>query len=114
MIDQQAFLKRIGGDTQLAHTLVGILLDSLPDLSAAVAEAAEGKQASALERSAHALRGALSTFSADKAIEAARTLESMGRAGDRLEGCDRAHAALQAELVALKAYLRDNFGRDPE
>ncbi len=111
VIDRQAFMQRIGDDAQLAQTLVGVLLGSLPELSAAVAEAVAGGQATALERSAHALRGALSTFSASRAIEAARKLESMGREG-ALGGCAAAHSDLQAELVALETFLRADFGQE--
>ena len=110
VVDREAFLDRLGGDEDLAQQLVTLLLRDLPQLTGAVAKAVGERHAYALERSAHALKGAVANFSAAPAVAAAQHLESMGRNND-LQGCDEAQAKLQAELLRLAEALPKLFAR---
>lgn len=112
IIDREAFLERLGGDEDLAKQLIDMLLRDLPKLSQAVTQAVGARQAAALERSAHALKGAVANFSAEPAVQAAQRLENMGRDGD-LHGCVEAEVHLQTELHRLADVLPKLFASGP-
>ena len=112
VVDREAFLDRLGGDEDLAKQLIELLLRDLPQLTGAVAKAVGERQAHALERSAHALKGAVANFAAAPAVAAAERLEVMGRKND-LQGCDEAQAKLQAEMHRLAEVLPQLFALGP-
>jgi HPt (histidine-containing phosphotransfer) domain-containing protein len=60
--------------------------------------------ASALEHSAHSLKGSVSTFGASRAFEAAFTLEKQGRSRD-LTGAPAGLLQLEQALEALRPEL---------
>jgi HPt (histidine-containing phosphotransfer) domain-containing protein len=62
------------------------------------------QDAAGLERAAHAMLGAVSTFCAPRAAAAARKLESIGRDGT-LQDASAAYATLQAALAELEPAL---------
>ena len=112
VVDSEAFLDRLGGDEDLAKQLIELLLRDLPQLTGAVAKAVGERQAYALERSAHALKGAVANFAAAPAVAAAERLEVMGRKND-LQGCDEAQAKLQTEMHRLAEVLPKLFALGP-
>ncbi len=108
VVDREAFLDRLGGDEDLAQQLIALLLRDLPQLTDAVGKAVAERHAYALERSAHALKGAVANFSAAPAVAAAERLEVMGRKND-LQGCDEAEATLRVEMRRLADALPKMF-----
>src|SRR5579863_3675158 len=78
-IDRQVALSRVGGDADLLKEIAQLFLDDYPKSMEAVRRAATSGDAKCLERAAHGLKGSVSNFGAAAAVEAARTLEAMGR-----------------------------------
>jgi signal transduction histidine kinase/CheY-like chemotaxis protein len=97
-------LGRAGGDAAVLREVVGLFLDSCPAQLAALRQAVARRDAPAVRLAAHGLKGAVSTFGAREAVEAAGRLEAMGRAGD-LAGADEACAALEEALARLRPAL---------
>lgn len=63
-----------------------------------------GRAAAALLRAAHALKGLLGNFTADRAFQTASRLEAIGLDG-KLAGAEELHAALVGEIDALTLAL---------
>jgi HPt (histidine-containing phosphotransfer) domain-containing protein len=57
-----------------------------------------------LADAAHAIKGSVGNFSAPVALAAAQRLERLARSGD-LHDADAASAALEAEIIRLRAAL---------
>jgi PAS domain S-box-containing protein len=105
--DEEAALERLGGDRELLRELAEMFVESAPELIAAVREAAGRRDARALERAAHSLKGSAATFSAAGAVEAAQAVESKAKTGDlsvvdeAISGLERETARLQESLAAM-------------
>jgi two-component system sensor histidine kinase/response regulator len=106
-IDRELALSRVGGDTELLNEIAVLFLDDYPKLLEELRIASERGDARAIERTAHSLKGSVSNFGASAAVEAAFTLENMGRAqelGDiqaSLRALEQALEALRPQLEAL-------------
>jgi two-component system, sensor histidine kinase and response regulator len=98
--DREALLERVDGDVELLEELVAVFMDESPRLLAAARAALEQRDAPALERAAHSLKGSVGNFCAPSAAEAARRLESLSREGD-LDGASGALARLEDEMNRL-------------
>lgn len=106
-IDRDLALARVGGDADLLKEIALLFLDDYPralaDLRAAVARG----DARNVERAAHGLKGAVSHFGATAAVEAAYTIEQLGRAqrlaevNPVVEELEKALGALRPELQSL-------------
>ncbi len=70
-----------------------------------VCEALSRRDAPALERAAHTLKGSVATFAAKAAQAAALRLEEIGRSGD-LAAADAACKSLEAAIDDLTRALR--------
>jgi HPt (histidine-containing phosphotransfer) domain-containing protein len=79
-VDEAEIWKRVGEDRELLQELAGMFAADTPALVEAVRSSLKAKKAEELERSAHRLKGAVSTWSAQKAVELALKLEQTGRA----------------------------------
>jgi two-component system, sensor histidine kinase len=99
-----AFIQRIGGDTELAKEMALAFIADAPRLLAAISDAGEKGDARALESAAHALKGAASLFDATPTVSRAAELEAQGRrsqldaAPALIEELDREARRLVAEL----------------
>jgi PAS domain S-box-containing protein len=102
--DREQALARVGGDRDLLRELAGLFLDDLPNQLAALREAVKTCDRAVMQRTAHTLKGAVGTFGARPAFEAALRLETMARNGD-LTQADEACAALDGSLVRLRSIL---------
>jgi two-component system, sensor histidine kinase and response regulator len=103
-LDCAVALERLGGDEELLREVAGLFLDEYPILMNEIRTAAIARDADALQRAAHSMKGSVSNFGADGVYQAAFTLEKMGRAGDldTLEPCiDRLACALENIHPAL-------------
>jgi len=78
-------LERLGGDEELLREVASLFLDEYPALMVEIREAVAARDAKALERAAHTLKGSVSNFGADAAYNAAFVLEMMGRSRNLAE-----------------------------
>jgi PAS domain S-box-containing protein len=108
-LDESLAMSRVGGDMELLKEVIGLFLDDYPSTLEKIKGAVEARNASALEHTAHSLKGSVSTFGAQRAFEAAFALEKQGRSGDLqaatagLTELEQALAALRPELELIQA-----------
>jgi HPt (histidine-containing phosphotransfer) domain-containing protein len=93
-------LGRVHGDETLLLELIGILKSEAPRLLDEISRAIDAKDAKALERAAHRLRGSVASFGAADATNETKTLESMGRSGN-LDAAPSHFARLSDEVARL-------------
>jgi len=103
-VDEVALLANVGGDRKLLRELVELFLTDCARWSAGIREAVKARDAEALARTAHALKGSAGMFSREGVFEAARTLERMGRERD-LAGAKKVRAILEREISLLEESL---------
>ena len=105
-LDCAVALERLGGDEELLREVAGLFLDEYPMLMDEIRSAAQARDADALQRAAHSMKGSVSNFGADGVYQAAFALEKKGRSGD-LEPCIErlacALAHIHPALVVLAA-----------
>jgi PAS domain S-box-containing protein len=103
-LDESLALSRVGGDVDLLKEVVELFLDDYPSTFEKIKGAVASRDATALEHHAHSLKGSVSTFGANRAFEAAFTLEKQGRSGD-LTGAPDGLLELEKALEALRPEL---------
>jgi CheY-like chemotaxis protein len=107
VIDRRAILDRVGGDTELLTEIASLFLEDCPKLLSEIRQAFQQGDLEHLEKAAHALKGSVSNFGADAAVEAALRVESMGRSRDLTEApqaivrLEREIARVTEELIEL-------------
>ena len=110
IFDKIELMERLSGDVALLSEIVEGFSESCPKLLSDVAKALDSGDGSALEQSAHALKGAVSNFAAKDVFDAAWNLEMAGREG-RLGRAKQALAGLSERLSllipALKAFVKE-------
>src|SRR5262249_28041818 len=84
--------QRVGGNKKLLERMAGAFAEECPRLLAEIRAAVSAGDAPRLRRAAHTLKGAVGTFGAREAFEAALRLETMGREGN-LGGAEEVRAA---------------------
>ncbi|MCX5874657.1 MAG: response regulator [Deltaproteobacteria bacterium] len=97
IVDKAQLLARVGCDVALLRELVDLFLDTGGGMLSHVEHSVRQGNAEAIERAAHAIKGAVGNFAADRAFEAALKLETMGREGT-LKHTDRAFKDLEREI----------------
>lgn len=105
-LDREIALSRVGGDMDLLKEIGQLFLDDAARMLAAIESAVKAKDAKAIDRSAHTLKGCVSNFGAIRLYEAAFALEKMGRNND-LARVDMEFRILERELRLLEADLRE-------
>jgi two-component system sensor histidine kinase/response regulator len=103
-VDRKVALSRVGGDAELLKEIAQLFIDDYPRALDDIREAVNRGDAKSLERSAHGLKGSVANFGALSAVEAARKLESMGRAAQLAEAQQVIHT-LELALAALRPEL---------
>ena len=103
-LDRKEALARVGGDAQLLGEIAGLFLQDLPRGLGEIRKAVAARDALAIERHAHALKGSVSNFGAQEASDAAQELETKARAGS-LAGIDESLANLERALDLLRPEL---------
>ncbi len=107
VMDVDEAIERVGGDMELLKELTDIFIIDSNKLLTEIKEALSNADDRALERSAHALKGAVSNFSALRAHEKAYHMETLGRQGDislaekELENLNKEIESLKSALVEL-------------
>jgi CheY-like chemotaxis protein len=98
-------LARVGGDRELLAEISRLFVDDAPRHLQKIREALDTRDGEALRRAAHGLKGAAANFDADGVVNAARTIEEIGRTGD-FEAHQTAWQALTSETDQLITLLR--------
>lgn len=104
-INKQTLYDQVGDDPELLLTVVEMFLRDTQDLLASLLDGISRRDAEAVERGAHRLKGSLLTFGAQPAADAAIRLERMGRE-KQLDGASESFATLRAELDRLEPELQ--------
>lgn len=105
-IDRAALLKTMGGSQELVRELCGVCQQECSQLRQQMESAMIARDARAVARAAHSLKGAVGTFEAAAVYDAAQRLEAIARGGS----CDGLEAAL-AELDRELARFTGELGR---
>ena len=104
LIDLDGALERVGGDEELLCEAAQLFLDTCDESFTAVVDAAEAGDSEALTGAAHALKGAVRSFGAEEAQEAALRLEMMGR-NHQVEDLRQPLVALRQALDRLRPVM---------
>ena len=108
VFDHNAALDRVEGDSDLLREMAAVFLESCDAMLDDVRRAAATRDARALERAAHALKGCLANLAADEAWHAAAHVESLGREKDldRVpEACSQLEQTVERLRPAMDALL---------
>jgi PAS domain S-box-containing protein len=89
-----------GGDPDFLAEIVNLFLETYPELLSDIENAVTRQDAAALGRAAHTMKGAVANFGAKAAVDQAKALEMMGKAGDLVSA-----AAATQSLRALMEKL---------
>jgi len=103
-IDWKHGLARVEGDSELFRDLLRLFAREAPATLDRLRISVERKDAAGIERAAHKLKGSLSNFGADDAIQAASRLETLARDGD-LEPTRDALNNLEKEIGRVLAEI---------
>ena len=103
-IDWQRGLARVEGDAGLFHDLLKLFASEAPAAIERLQTAVQQKDATRIERGAHALKGSLSNISVDGPVKAAARLEEIGRNGD-LDQAEAAARNLEKEIERVLAEI---------
>jgi len=104
VLNYQDALERVGGDEELLRDVAELFVQECPRLLSNIEEAIRHKDAGALERAAHELKGSAANFAAQPVVDTAFQLEVMGRNGD-IEGAPKAFVELESKIDCLKQDL---------
>src|SRR5262249_59917214 len=94
-----------GGDRQLLAEISRLFVDDAPRHLERIRQALDARDGESLRRAAHGLKGAAANFDAEGVVDAARTLEEIGRTG-RFDDHEQAWQALASETHRLISVLR--------
>ena len=97
-------LNRLGDDLELVTELIELFLEESPKLLVDVQIAVQRRDAKAIERTAHRLKGSAGNFGMNATVKTAMRLEVLGRTGD-LSDADATCQALCDELRQLQEEL---------
>jgi HPt (histidine-containing phosphotransfer) domain-containing protein len=104
VFDRVQLLERLEGDATLLEEIVSLYRETCPVLVADLRQAGAARDAEALYRAAHALKGMVAQFGAPAATAALVTIETLGREGD-LAGADALIATVLEEIERLDEAL---------
>ena len=104
VFDEKHFRDNTGDET-LMRELIGFFHEDSESMLAEIIRTAEAGDAEGLHRAAHALKGMVGNYWADRSFEKATELDQMARSGD-LAGVRAAIPALQREIAGLKKALQ--------
>jgi PAS domain S-box-containing protein len=103
--DRTAALLRVDGDLDLLVELAEIFQQTIPDMMNACRQAVTMKDASALLKASHTVKGVAGNFCAAQATEAAACLEGIGHSGD-WNRAQETLGLLEVEIEHLQLALR--------
>ena len=100
----------MGGDLQLLNSVIEAFLEEAPTLLAKIRQSLAARDATALHRAAHTLKGTLGYFGNAPATELAMQMEVMGRR-NTLEEAPPILAELEIQLARVLACLTAHLGQ---
>jgi HPt (histidine-containing phosphotransfer) domain-containing protein len=103
-INETELLEHLEGDEELLLELIDSFLTESDPILRDVLSALGGRDADALYRAAHKLKGMVSIFGSGETTQSALTLEMMGRERN-LDKADAAAAMLQEKMAELRSSL---------
>jgi two-component system, sensor histidine kinase and response regulator len=104
VFDWTAALSYVDGDVGLLREIAELFLADYPQRMAEIQDAIATGDSQTLMRTAHSLKGVVSTFAAKAASEAALRLEMIGHSGDLSQARD-AYAPFETEMSRLTSLL---------
>ncbi len=113
VFDLAGALERVDQDRELLAEVAGMYLDDCPRLLTEIAQALRTREAGALQRAAHTLKGASSTVGGMQVAALALHLEQMGRSGETL-GALAVWGLLSSASGRLVEALKSLAGRQGE
>ncbi|EXJ12780.1 MULTISPECIES: response regulator [Nitrincola] len=99
-------VEMIGGEDELLKSVLEMFLEETPEYMNAIEAAILAQDMESLIRSAHTMKGLLSTFCADPATSAAQALEKAAKSGS---GLNEAYADFQAAVDQLIPQLQQRL-----
>ncbi len=108
-IDRAALWEHVNHDEALLKLITDLFVAQYPQQLREIKAAILRGDGPMVEVHAHALKGAVSNFTATAAVEATKQLELIGRQGD-LARANQAYAILEKELARLKTALLTTIG----
>jgi|SRR6516225_11186688 HPt (histidine-containing phosphotransfer) domain-containing protein len=102
--DRAGALQRVEGDEALLAELVQMFLEDCPRLMHELQESLSHKDARQLQYSAHALKGAVGNFGAEKVVASIHRMELLGKSG-RIGEAETLFPVLKEEILNLQAAL---------
>lgn len=111
LFDRAALSARLGGDAVLIREVAQMFVEDATGRIDEIRAATEARDAAALRRAAHTLKGAAATIASDRVAADARRLELIGTSGDfalaeaALASLERDGAAL---LTSLEAVIQED------
>ncbi len=106
VLDENALLALVAGDSGLLNELVVLFLQDSPERLAGMAKALESGDRESLEREAHTLKGSAGSLCGSRTAEAALRVELMARDGHVAE-LRLAHGSLGEEVRKLQEALTE-------
>lgn len=106
VVERKTLLAGMENDVEFLKTVIGIFLADCPGMLAEIRSGVAAGDPRQIMSAAHALRGSVSLFGAQEAVEAARILESMGRE-KKLEGVAEAVGVLEREIALVSCALEE-------
>lgn len=102
--EERSLLDIVGGNVELFSKVRDVFAKQTPELLAQMREAAAARDANALARHAHKLKGSLSNFPRDNGAHIAANVETAAQAGE-LEGIESMLQELEAAVARLTAQM---------
>jgi HPt (histidine-containing phosphotransfer) domain-containing protein len=106
LVDRQALLMQVDGDTELLRRMVSIFLADAPERLGALRAAVESNNSESLAKLAHRFKGAVSNFSSEAVTNAALRLETLARERD-LSDASAAYKDLENMVERLTPELAE-------
>ncbi len=100
VFDHAVALSRVGGDAELLKEIAILFLEDYPKSLRELHEAVDTGDARRVERTAHGLKGSVSNFGSQPAVDAAGELETLGRS-QKLAEVEQVLHSLELVLAAL-------------
>ncbi len=105
ILDLSKAMSVVDGDRELFEEVANLFLEDAADKIAKLREGVVKGDASAVQQTAHTLRGSVGYFGAKRAFDAVSRLELIGKNGTWIEA-EAAQLALEKEFKALKTAMR--------
>lgn len=112
VVEKQALLASLGNDVDFLRTVIGIFVTDCPGMLSEIRVAATARDPVHLRDAAHALKGSISYFGVKTAVEAAQTLESMGKR-EEFAGVEEALCLLERE-ISLVLFALTQIATEPD